>query len=454
MEVDDEKLVADGHGVSGTGPTYVFLVMEALIDAAVHLGFPRHVAHDLVIETLEGSTLFAKSSGMHPAQLRNMVTSPGGTSAAALHELESGGCGRSCRRPCGRPTGGPRSWPAAWRRTRPRTLVEAPAAGQLVATLRCLSPLPALARPYNAGSRADRPAAVALRPTSPARPRSPRRLARVRPRPRPRRRRRRSRCPARPPAHRRSDCLPTAASMAGRAPPSGRPSGARGWRCWASRWASTRDSRWTRCATSPGPTCRGSSSRTTRSSSAGTSRRAGRRPELRRPLAARGAHRPGSRHLRRRAARHTGYASPDWVGFVGEGPPRAYPGLPGTWAGHPVRLRDRRGRRRPAGPARRGRRLPRRRSHIVVGLMRVELLVTPDCPHAEGDRGDPARGADRRRRAGQHRAGATSATSTMPPGSASVARRRSASTARDVVPPPPDTPINLGCRLYRSLTAT
>ena len=76
--------------VSGTGPTYVFLVMEALIDAAVHLGFPRHIAHDLVIETLEGSTLFASQSGMHPAELRNMVTSPGGTSAAALHELESG----------------------------------------------------------------------------------------------------------------------------------------------------------------------------------------------------------------------------------------------------------------------------------------------------------------------------------------------------------------------------
>ncbi len=90
LEVDDEKLVAMATAVSGTGPTYVFLVMEALIDAAVHLGFPRHIAHDLVIETLEGSTLFAKSSGMHPAQLRNMVTSPGGTSAAALHELESG----------------------------------------------------------------------------------------------------------------------------------------------------------------------------------------------------------------------------------------------------------------------------------------------------------------------------------------------------------------------------
>ena len=90
IEVDDEKLVAMATAVSGTGPTYVFLVMEALIDAAVHLGFARHVAHDIVIETLEGSTLFAKQSGMHPAQLRNMVTSPGGTSAAALHELESG----------------------------------------------------------------------------------------------------------------------------------------------------------------------------------------------------------------------------------------------------------------------------------------------------------------------------------------------------------------------------
>jgi pyrroline-5-carboxylate reductase len=90
MAVDDERLVAMATAVSGTGPTYVFLVMEALIDSAVHLGFPRHVAHDLVIETLEGSTFFAKSSGKHPAELRNMVTSPGGTSAAALHELESG----------------------------------------------------------------------------------------------------------------------------------------------------------------------------------------------------------------------------------------------------------------------------------------------------------------------------------------------------------------------------
>ena len=90
IEVDDEKMVAMATAVSGTGPTYVFLVMEALVDAAVHLGFPRHIAHDLVIETLEGSTRYARHTGDHPAVLRNAVTSPGGTSAAALHELESG----------------------------------------------------------------------------------------------------------------------------------------------------------------------------------------------------------------------------------------------------------------------------------------------------------------------------------------------------------------------------
>jgi pyrroline-5-carboxylate reductase len=90
LEVEDEKWVAMATAISGTGPAYVFLVMEALIDAAVHLGFPRHIAHDIVIETLEGSTRFAKQSGDHPAVLRNMVTSPAGTSAAAIHELESG----------------------------------------------------------------------------------------------------------------------------------------------------------------------------------------------------------------------------------------------------------------------------------------------------------------------------------------------------------------------------
>jgi pyrroline-5-carboxylate reductase len=90
LQVEDERFVEMATAVSGTGPAYVFLVMEALIDAAVHLGFPRHVAHDLVVETLEGSTAFAKATAQHPAVLRNMVTSPGGTSAAAIHELESG----------------------------------------------------------------------------------------------------------------------------------------------------------------------------------------------------------------------------------------------------------------------------------------------------------------------------------------------------------------------------
>ena len=90
LQVEDERFVAMATAVSGTGPTYVFLVMEALIDSAVHLGFPRHLAHDLVLETLRGSVAFADRSGKHPAQLRDMVTSPGGTSAAALHELERG----------------------------------------------------------------------------------------------------------------------------------------------------------------------------------------------------------------------------------------------------------------------------------------------------------------------------------------------------------------------------
>jgi pyrroline-5-carboxylate reductase len=90
LEVEDEKYVSMSTAVSGTGPAYVFMVMEALIDAAVHLGFPRHIAHDLVIETLLGGTLLAQASGDHPAYLRNMVTSPAGTSAAAIAEMEKG----------------------------------------------------------------------------------------------------------------------------------------------------------------------------------------------------------------------------------------------------------------------------------------------------------------------------------------------------------------------------
>jgi pyrroline-5-carboxylate reductase len=89
-EVPDEGFVAMATALSGTGPTYLFAVMEALIDAGVHMGFPRELAHDLVVETLIGSAEYAAQSELHPAQLRNLVTSPGGTSAAAIYELEKG----------------------------------------------------------------------------------------------------------------------------------------------------------------------------------------------------------------------------------------------------------------------------------------------------------------------------------------------------------------------------
>jgi pyrroline-5-carboxylate reductase len=88
--VDEEKYLDMATAVSGTGPTYTFLVLEALIDAAVHLGFSRDQAHDIVIETMRGSILFAQKSGKHPAELRNMVTSPGGTSAEAIYQMEKG----------------------------------------------------------------------------------------------------------------------------------------------------------------------------------------------------------------------------------------------------------------------------------------------------------------------------------------------------------------------------
>jgi pyrroline-5-carboxylate reductase len=90
-EVPDEEFVAMATALSGTGPTYLFAVMEALIDAGVHMGFPRELAHDLVAATLVGSAEFAARSELHPAPLRNAVTSPGGTSAAAIYELEKGG---------------------------------------------------------------------------------------------------------------------------------------------------------------------------------------------------------------------------------------------------------------------------------------------------------------------------------------------------------------------------
>ena len=90
IAVEDEHHVDMATALSGTGPTYVFLLMEAMVDAGVHLGFSRRVAEELVLRTVEGSALFARQSGRHLAELRNMVTSPGGTSAAAIYQLEKG----------------------------------------------------------------------------------------------------------------------------------------------------------------------------------------------------------------------------------------------------------------------------------------------------------------------------------------------------------------------------
>jgi len=90
MRVENENMIDMATALSATGPTYVFMVMEALVDAGVHMGFSRHVAQELVTQTMLGSVLFARESGRHPAELRNMVTSPGGTSAEAIYQMEKG----------------------------------------------------------------------------------------------------------------------------------------------------------------------------------------------------------------------------------------------------------------------------------------------------------------------------------------------------------------------------
>ena len=90
IHVYEEKQLDMATAVSGTGPAYVFLVMEAMVDAAVHLGFSRQVARQLVLQTVLGSVLFASQSTAHLAELRNMVTSPGGTSADAIYQMEKG----------------------------------------------------------------------------------------------------------------------------------------------------------------------------------------------------------------------------------------------------------------------------------------------------------------------------------------------------------------------------
>lgn len=91
IQVNEEYYLDMATAVSGTGPMYVYLFMEALMDSAVHLGFSRHVAEKLVIETIRGSVDYYESQSVHVADLRNKVTSPGGTSAAALYYLEKAG---------------------------------------------------------------------------------------------------------------------------------------------------------------------------------------------------------------------------------------------------------------------------------------------------------------------------------------------------------------------------
>jgi len=91
LHVETENMIDMATSLSATGPTYIFLVMEALTDAGVHLGFSREMAKELVQETMLGSVKFAIESHKHPAELRNMVTSPGGTSADAIYQMEKGG---------------------------------------------------------------------------------------------------------------------------------------------------------------------------------------------------------------------------------------------------------------------------------------------------------------------------------------------------------------------------
>ncbi len=89
--VEDEEYVDMATALNGTGPAYVFLFLEAMISAGVHLGFSRRISKELVYQTALGSVLFAVSSNRHTAELRDMVTSPGGTTTEALYELEKGG---------------------------------------------------------------------------------------------------------------------------------------------------------------------------------------------------------------------------------------------------------------------------------------------------------------------------------------------------------------------------
>ena len=87
---DDEQYLDMATAVSGSGPAYFFLLAESLVDSAVHIGLPRNAAEELVLQTMLGSAHLVQKSGKTPSELRQNVTSPGGTTAEAIRILEEG----------------------------------------------------------------------------------------------------------------------------------------------------------------------------------------------------------------------------------------------------------------------------------------------------------------------------------------------------------------------------
>ncbi|MEG3594873.1 MAG: pyrroline-5-carboxylate reductase [Chloroflexota bacterium] len=89
--VEDESLIDMSTALSGSGPAYVFAFIESLIEAGVNLGMPQELSSELVIHTVLGSAKMLDETGIDPSELRKLVTSPGGTTAAALNKLEEEG---------------------------------------------------------------------------------------------------------------------------------------------------------------------------------------------------------------------------------------------------------------------------------------------------------------------------------------------------------------------------